>query len=86
MRSLLTFKIWKEGKYCIAYNPEFDIASQGKNFEQAEKKLGEAIELFVSAAKKIGTLKEILQESGFIQKNKAWFPPKILISPVELKV
>ncbi|MFH0755073.1 MAG: type II toxin-antitoxin system HicB family antitoxin [bacterium] len=86
MQLLLTSKIWKEGKYYLAYNPELDIASQGKSFEQAEKMLKEAIDLFINTAKKMDTTKEILKELGFIQKNKIWFPPKVLISPIELKI
>lgn len=38
--------VWKEGKLQIAWSPELDIASQGKNVEEALSNLREAIELY----------------------------------------
>ncbi|MCW3999972.1 MAG: type II toxin-antitoxin system HicB family antitoxin [Candidatus Bathyarchaeota archaeon] len=39
--------LWKEGKVQIAWSPEFDIASQGKNVEEALANLREAVELYL---------------------------------------
>ena len=39
--------IWKEGKLQIAWCPELDIASQGKNVENSLSNLREAIELYL---------------------------------------
>ena len=39
--------LWKEGKLQIAWSPELDIASQGKDVEDALKNLREAIELYL---------------------------------------
>lgn len=68
MQLFLTSKIWKEGKYYVAYNPEFGVASQGKNFEHAQEMLREAVSLFLESSKDIGTLDQILKESGFVKK------------------
>jgi predicted RNase H-like HicB family nuclease len=38
--------VWKEGKTQVAWSPELDIASQGKNVEAAISNLREAIELY----------------------------------------
>ena len=65
MKLFLTSKIWKEGKHYIAYNPELEVASQGKTFEVAEKMLKEAVSLFIETAKKIGTFNKILREDYF---------------------
>lgn len=54
MKLFLTSKIWKEDKHYVAYNPELEVASQGKTFKEAEKMLKEAIDLFIKTAKKIG--------------------------------
>ena len=51
MRLLLTTKIWKEGKHYIAYTPELDIASQGKNLSHAEERLREAVNIFIEETK-----------------------------------
>jgi predicted RNase H-like HicB family nuclease len=42
----LSAVIRKENDFYVALFPEFDIASQGKNIEEALKNLKEAIELF----------------------------------------
>lgn len=86
MKLFLTSKIWKEGRHYIAYNPEFEVASQGKTLEEAEKMLKEAVGLFIKTAKKIGNLNRILTETGFVKKEKRWFAPAVSISFLEAKV
>jgi predicted RNase H-like HicB family nuclease len=48
MGEKITFSaiIWSEGKLQIAWSPELDIASQGKNVEEALANLHEAIDLY----------------------------------------
>ncbi len=48
MGEKITFSaiIWNEGKLQIAWSPELDIASQGKNVEDALANLHEAIDLY----------------------------------------
>ena len=45
----LTFSaiVWKEGKLQVAWCPELDVASQGKNVEEALSNLREAVELYL---------------------------------------
>lgn len=86
MRLLLTIKIWPEGKHYIAYSPELEVASQGKNTEQALKRVKEAIEGFLEEAKRMGTLEEVLKSAGFAKKEKEWKTPLISLSPLEVKV
>ena len=85
MKLFLTSKIWKEGKHYVAYNPELEVASQGKTLEEAEKMLKEAIGLFIKTAKKFGTLNQVLEETGFVRKEKKWLAPVISISSLEMK-
>ena len=49
MTGSITFSVvvWKEGKLQIAWSPELDIASQGRNVEDALSSLREAIELYL---------------------------------------
>ncbi len=56
----LTLQIFKEGDTFIAYNPELDISSCGKNQEQARKNFSTAVNLFLEQAEKMGDLREIL--------------------------
>lgn len=86
MRLLLTIKIWPEGENYVAYCPEIEVASQGKNPEHALKRVKEAIEAFLEETKKMGTLEEVLKAAGFLKENKKWKAPLISISPLEVKV
>lgn len=86
IRLFLTSKIWKEGKHYIAYNPELDVASQGKTSEEAQSMLKEALSLFIETAKDMGTLNIILSEAGFVKKEKSWVSPAISLSPLEMVV
>lgn len=75
-------QIWQEGEMYVAYSPELDISSCGKTSLEARKNLHEAVEIFLEETAKMGTLNEILEESGFIrEKNNQkirWQPPKII--------
>ncbi len=72
-----TTQIWKEGKMYVSYCPELDVSSCGKTIRETKKNLMEAVEGFLEEAKKIGTLREILSESGFIKEDeKRWKSPE----------
>lgn len=85
MRLFLTIKTWKEGKHYIAYTPELDIASQGKNIEHAEKRLNEVVSIFLEEAKSRGTLKDILKSLGFLKTERKWKSPRISFSEMEMQ-
>lgn len=78
MQINLTSQIWKEGKMYVSYNPELDISSCGQTIEEAKKNLKEAIEAFLEETEKMGTLKQILKESGFVLEKKQWQAPQFL--------
>jgi len=86
MRLFLTVKIWPEGKHYIAFCPELEVASQGKNLEHALERIREAIEAFLEETKKMGTFEEVLRSSGFVKKKKEWKAPVVFLSPLEVRV
>jgi predicted RNase H-like HicB family nuclease len=49
MCETITFSavVWQEGKEQVAWCPELDIASQGKDIEDALSNLHEAVELYL---------------------------------------
>jgi predicted RNase H-like HicB family nuclease len=55
----LTAVIWKEGRRYVSKCPELGVASFGRNPEGARSALNEAVELYLSNAKKLGTLRDI---------------------------
>jgi len=74
-----TTQIWKEGKMYVSYCPELNVSSCGKTIEKARKNLLEAVEIFLEETSKMGTLKEILREAGFVKDNKKkWKAPELI--------
>jgi len=68
----LTMQVWKEGASHVAYSPELDISSCGRTANQAKARLREAVSLFIEEAARMGTLEEILAESGFERRGKTY--------------
>ncbi len=54
---VVTEEIWKEGNMYTAYCPELDVASCGKDIEEARNNLLEVIEIQLEETAKLGTLK-----------------------------
>ena len=55
----LTAVIWREGKRYVSRCPEIGVASYGKSPEAARRALQEAVELWVSNARKLGILDDL---------------------------
>ena len=55
----LTAVIWKEGKRYVSKCPELGVASYGTTPEKARRALTEAVELYMSNAKKLGLLDDV---------------------------
>ena len=70
-----TVQIWKEGNQFVAHAMPLDVMSSGKTPEEARKALDEAVLLFLLTAADMGTLDEILQESGYELKEGRWISP-----------
>ena len=68
-------QIWKEGNQYIAHAMPLDIMSSGPSPEEARKALDEAVHLFLVTAADMGTLEEILQESGYEFRQGGWASP-----------
>ena len=71
--------IFKEGPTYVAYCPELDISSCGNDIEQSRVNLKTAVRLFIEESRKMGTLDDILEESGFSHINSStWHPPRLV--------
>ncbi|MBU1421077.1 MAG: type II toxin-antitoxin system HicB family antitoxin [Patescibacteria group bacterium] len=77
-----TSQIWKENNIFISHNPELKVSSCGNTIKKAKQNLKQAIELFIETTEKMGTLNEILEESGFVKKKEnheqIWKAPELL--------
>lgn len=60
-----TTRLFKEGRLFVAHALELDVSSCGASRDKAMKNLKEAVRLFLEEAEKIGTLGQILSESGY---------------------
>jgi predicted RNase H-like HicB family nuclease len=65
-------EIFKEGDVYVALSAELNISSFGETVEGAKKSVKEAIEAFIEECESMGTLEEVLEESGFSKTNDSW--------------
>jgi len=70
--------IFKEDESFVSYCPELDLSSCGESIEQAKDMLRTAVRLFIEEAEKMGTLEDILEESGYRRKDGGWEPPRLV--------
>ena len=62
----------------MAYVPELDISSCGASREEAHKHTVEAVEGFLRTSAELGTLKEILEEAGYVSTDEGWQPSEFV--------
>ena len=70
-----TVQIWKEGNQFVAHATPLDVVSSGRTPEEARRALDEAVHLFLVTADDMGTLDEILQETGYELREGRWISP-----------
>ncbi len=58
-------QIWQEGDQFVAHAMPLDVMSAGETVEDARSALVEAVDLFLTTATEMGTLSEVLEESGY---------------------
>ena len=78
MEISVKIEIFKEGDVYSALAPELHISSFGDTPEDAKNSVYEAIEAFVEECREMGTLEEILEESGFSKLTDSWVSRKPL--------
>jgi len=73
-----TVHIFKEGPTFVAYVPELDLSSCGATHEEARKNVCDAVRGFLETSAAMGTLPEILEESGYQREGETWRPPEFV--------
>lgn len=71
----MTVHIWKEESQYIALAMPLDIVSSGPTPGAARMALDEAVRLFLEAARELGTLEQVLEESGYERHGDRWTCP-----------
>ena len=72
MNISIRIEIFKEGDVYVALSPELNVSSVGETIEDAKKSVREASEAFIEECETMGTLEEVLEESGFIKVDDSW--------------
>lgn len=72
MNISLRIEIFKEGDVYVALSPELNVSSFGDTIEDAKKSFKEAVEAFIEECRGMGTLEDVLEESGFSKINNSW--------------
>ena len=71
--------VFREGKTYVGYSPKLDVSSCGDSVEKAKENLRTAVRLYIEEAEKMGTLEEILAESGYSKTSAGhWETPRLV--------
>lgn len=71
--------VFQEGKTYVAYSPKLDVCSCGGTVDEARNNLKTAVRLFLEEAEKMGTLEDIMSESGYEKaEHGEWMAPRLI--------
>ncbi len=73
-----TVHIFKERDLYVAHAPELDVSSCGETTEIARKNIRDAVRGFLEASQEMGTLREVLEESGYRLEAGGWRAPEFV--------
>lgn len=65
-------EVYPEGDQFVGYCPELNVSSFGDTPQEAHDSLHEAVEAFLEGCEMIGSLQEVLEESGFLLDGDTW--------------
>ena len=65
-------EVFQEDDQFVALAPDLNVSSFGDSVEDARASLKEAVEAFLEECEKMGTLEEVLVESGFQKSGNSW--------------
>jgi hypothetical protein len=83
----LGVQIMKQGKRFVAYTPALDLSTSGRTLKEAQKRFGEAVNLFFEEIIEQGTVDRVLKDLGWQKERHQWQPPQVVSqSDVSLKV
>ena len=69
---IFTAEIFPEGDVYVGLCRELDVSSFGDSPDEAKASLQEAVETFLEGCGLLGTLRDVLEESGFEKTGGAW--------------
>jgi len=76
MKIELHIDYFEEDGTIVALCPELQVSSFGDTLDDAEKSIKEALGLFFEGCETLGTINEVLEESGFKKISDQWMRRK----------
>ena len=73
-----TVHIFREGDVYVAHVPELDVSSCGDTTDIARKNIRDAVQGFLETSEEMGTLAEVLEESGYRLEDGRWRAPEFV--------
>ncbi|NCR11181.1 MAG: type II toxin-antitoxin system HicB family antitoxin [Microcystis aeruginosa LG13-11] len=81
----LKLEILRENDLYVGICPALSVSSFGETLLEAKQSVQEALLAFIEECEDLGTLIEVLEESGFILKDGVWmYPQPIAVEIVTL--
>jgi predicted RNase H-like HicB family nuclease len=72
IRIVYRSEIFQEDDLRVGFCHDLDVSSFGDTPGDAQDSLKEAVEAFLEGCREIGSLDEVLTESGYVQNIGAW--------------
>ena len=72
MKIFARIEVFREDTLFVALAPELNVSSFGETIEEAKDSIKEALEAFFEECDRMGTLEDVLEESGFLRRNGNW--------------
>jgi len=72
MNLSIRVEIFKEDDVYVALSPELNVSSFGETIAEAKESIREAIAGFIEECREMGSLNEVLEESGFLRVENNW--------------
>jgi hypothetical protein len=70
MEAKVPLFLFREGGKVIAYSPAFDLSTYAGNEEEARRRFGEVVTIFLKECAQMGTLVLVLEECGWQKSVK----------------
>ena len=67
-------EVYREDDLYVALCRQLDVSSFGPTVEEAKASLREAVEAFLEGCQHLGTVEEVLEETGFHRQGDKWVP------------
>jgi predicted RNase H-like HicB family nuclease len=73
-----TAHIFREGGAYVAHAPELDLSSCGTTENEARQNIQDAVKGFLEVLEEMGTLNDVLEESGYRLEKGEWHAPEFV--------